>query len=107
MVPFVTLKLDKVYELKFGMGTMYRYEQLTGGKIQNLVGELSITTVINVIWAMLLQDNKDITQEEVIKLVDDHVDNMMDLINTVTNAITSAFAVSNKKTKSKNAPAKK
>ena len=92
MIPYVPIKLDKVYNLRFGMGAAYEFEKLTGIKVTKIDFEnFSIMEIAQLLWVMMRQENKDLTLEETLKIVDDHADNMEFVIVKITEAITAAF----------------
>lgn len=99
MIPFVILKLDKPYKLRFGMGAQVEFEQSTGIRLKQLADELdndpSMETIANALWAMLRRENKELTFEAVCELVDDNAENLTEITRTVSRAIEEAWAVNN------------
>lgn len=94
-IPFITIELDKVYSLRFGMGAQIQYEQISGQKIPELGKEMqagmSVKTLGQVLFAMLKRENKDLTLEKVSDLVDDNSDNMQYITDRVCEAIEAAY----------------
>ena len=92
MIPFVPIKLDKVYNLRFGMGAAYEFEKLTKIKVTKIdLENFSITELCQLLWVMMKQENKDLTLEQTLKLVDDNAESMTVVIEAITSAITAAF----------------
>ena len=91
MIPFTTIQLDRPRRLRFGMSAMCEWEQLTGIKLTSLDDELSVATVAKILWVMLKQDEPTLTFEQACALVDEHTDNLSDVMTAVTTAIQAAF----------------
>jgi len=91
-IPFVTIELDKPYRLRFGMGAMVEFEQLTGVKLMSISDEMSMDTCAKLLWVMLQQENRELTLEKTCQLVDEYADNINDVMGAVTGAIEAAFA---------------
>ena len=91
MIPSVSIQLDRVRALRFGMGAMVRFEQLTGLKLREMNDELSMDTTAKLLWVMLQQEDPALTLEDAIALVDRHAPNLPYVIARVTEAVTVAF----------------
>lgn len=92
MIPFIPLELDKVYNLRFGMGAAYEFEKLTGVKVTQIdLATFSIIEIAQLLWVMMRQENKDLTLEQTLKLIDDYADNLLDVTEKIGEAITLAF----------------
>lgn len=98
MIPFVTIELDRPRKLRFGMGAIVEYEQITGKKVQEIDEDISFSDLSNLLWVMLRQEQPDLTREQVLALVDDHAQSIGYVTNKVSEAITAAFNTG-KKTK--------
>lgn len=100
-IPFITIILDKPYELRFGMGSQIQYEHLSGKTIPELGREmqtgLSLTSMNRVLYVMLKKHIKDLTLEKVSELVDDYADNIPYISDKVCEAINAAYRVNNPK----------
>lgn len=96
MIPSMALKLDKVYNLRFGMGAQVEFEQLTGRRLNALLKELqtdpSMETVATALWIMMKRENKELTLEKVYEIVDDN-SSLLDVSKSVIEAITAAWEV--------------
>jgi hypothetical protein len=93
-IPFTVIELDKPYRLKFGMGAMIEYEQLTGEKLTAMVyydGPISVQQAANALLAMLRQENPGLSLRDVLNLVDEHAESMAYVLGKVAEAITAAF----------------
>ena len=103
MIPFIVIELDRPRKLRFGMGAMIEFEQLTKKKITELTDDdMSGELLANILWIMLRQEQPELTLKQVCDIVDDYADNMTDVVSKVTEAINAAFA---SKSESKNAKA--
>jgi len=91
MIPFVSLQLDKVYNLRFGMGAIVEFESLTGLKLMEIGEEMSFDICAKILWVMMRQENKELTLEQVCALVDNYADSLDVVIEAVTKAIEGAF----------------
>ena len=91
MIPFTTITLDRPRRLRFGMLAMVAFEQETGIRLTSLDDELSVATVAKILWVMLRQDEPTLTFEQVCTLVDEHTDNLAEVMTAVTTAIQAAF----------------
>ena len=89
-IPFVTIKLDKTYQLRFGMRAMVEFEQTSGKKLMELNEEMSVETACQMLWIMLKKDRPELTLMEVCDLVDDYAQNIMDIVDAVTEAVQDA-----------------
>ena len=90
-IPFITINLDKPRKLRFGMGAMVEFEQITGIKLMSLGDEISIDTASKILWVMLKQEDETLTLKEMLNLIDDYADNITSVMEKVTQAIQSAF----------------
>lgn len=103
MIPYIPLKLDKVYNLRFGMAAAYEFEKLSKIKVTRIdLQQFSIMEIAQLLWAMMRQDNKELTLDQALSLVDEYAENMNDVIAAVAEAIQAAFDTGEK---SKNAQA--
>lgn len=94
-IQFLTVNWDKPRRLRFGMGAMVEYEQITGEKLSALNQDLSYDTCAKILWVMLKQDDNDLTLKDVCNLVDEYGDNISDVIDLVTTAIELALEQKN------------
>lgn len=90
-IPFVTINLDKPRKLRFGMGAMVEFEQLTGIKLMSLTDEMSIDICAKILWVMLKREDSELTLDKTCELIDEYADNITDVIETVTQAMQAAF----------------
>ena len=83
--PFVLLKLDKDYELRFDNRAGCTFEQITGKKMTELA-EISLTDMNALIYVGIKKHNPNLTLDAVIDLIDDHAD-----IEVISKIISKAF----------------
>lgn len=91
MIPYVEITLDKPRRLRFGMGAALSFERTTGIKLTSLGDEISFEVCAQLLHAMIKQDSPGLTLEHTVALVDEHSDNLMDIMTAVTKAIEVAF----------------
>lgn len=92
MIPYVELTLDgKAYKLRFGMGAMVAFEKSTGKKLMEIDENMSVETTAELLYAMMRQENKELTFEDTMDLVDNGADSLTDITAKVTEAIMAAF----------------
>jgi hypothetical protein len=90
------LTLDKEYKLRFGMGAMSQYEQLTGLKLADIDVDIPYDIVLKLLWVMLKQIEPDLTLEKTIELVDENADNLVEIVALTCHAFRSALVGSKK-----------
>ncbi len=95
---FTILELDRPRKLRYGMGALILIEELTGKAITQLdMQNIKIGDLAKILYAGLYNDDKALTVEKVVDLIDEHSD-----ITTVSEklgeAMTNAFGKNDKKT---------
>ena len=90
-IPFIPIELDKPRRLRFGLGAMVEFEQLTGIKLASIGDEMSFEVCAKLLWIMLKQDEPELTLEQIYKLVDEHSNSVAEVISLVTEAVTAAM----------------
>lgn len=94
-IPFITLILDKPYQLRFGMAAQVQFEHLSKKTIPELGKEmqtgLSMSSLNTVLYVMLKKEIEDLTLEKTCDLVDDNADNMPYITEKVCDAINAAY----------------
>lgn len=86
---------EKTYKLRFGMGAMVEYEELTKKKLTEFDDTTSMKELCEVLWIMLKQNDESLTLKSASKLVDEGFDGtMQDLMELVNEAINIALATS-------------
>ncbi len=84
---------EKIYKLRFGMGAMIEYEQVTGKKLTELGENTSMTELCEILWVLLKQNDESLTLKSASKLVDEGFDGtMQDLMALVNEVINMAIA---------------
>lgn len=88
--PFVLLKLDKDYEFRLNNKAGYYYKQLTGKSIEQNLQEMGTADFNEIIYAGLKCIDKDITLENVLDLIDEHMDceTLAEIVNKALEAST-------------------
>ena len=75
--PFILIKLDKEYELRFSNLAAIYFEEITGKSLQSALNnteEVSIYDMNALIYGGIKSKNKDISFQEVVELVDEYAD---------------------------------
>jgi hypothetical protein len=90
-IPFVSIELDKVYNLRFGMDAQVEFEQLSGMACAEIEDNASMTTYAKVLWAMMRSENENITFKEVLQLVDNHAPNSKYVYEKIGEAVRVSF----------------
>jgi hypothetical protein len=91
-IPFTILNLDKPRKLRFGMGAMMEFEQLTGIKLASLNEDIEPAVIGKILWVMLKQDDESLTLKEMCRIIDEHADSLADIISATGDAVQAAFA---------------
>lgn len=72
---FVPVKLDKMRNLRFGMKALSKIEDILGKPLAKLnLENLTISEMATIIWAGLEHEDKALTPDIVMDLIDDHSD---------------------------------
>jgi hypothetical protein len=90
-IPFIMINLDKPRKLRFGMGAMVEFEQLTGIKLMELNDEMSMDVCSKLLWIMLKQEDKELTLQKTCELIDEYAESITEVITAITKAIEAAF----------------
>jgi hypothetical protein len=88
MLPFKTIELDKSYEVRFTMGAIEEFEEMTGRGI--LDAAYNYASTAKLLWVALKQKNPSLTLEQTRKLIDEHAKS----INYVRDIILEALVLS-------------
>lgn len=93
MIPHLMITLDKPRRLRFSMSACVQFEQLTEYSLSNLDDAITTDICMKLLWVMLRQDEPDITLPQTLALVDEHCDNLYDIMKSVGSAVRLAFKV--------------
>lgn len=99
----VFITLGKEYELRLSFEAIEDFENKTGKGIHDDLSCGSATTNLQKLWAMMRQTNKDLTLEDVKKLVNEH-SHILKIKKPVFEATLAAFETESPNAK---APAEK
>lgn len=89
-IPFEVIELDKPRKIRFGLAGLTLAEEMTGKTITEICEEMSMNDIAKVLYAGLSWDDKELTPEKVIELVDDYADDLGYVIKKLTEAISNA-----------------
>jgi len=78
------------------MGATMEFKELTGMSFSELGDNVSEQVLGQILWVMLKQENQDLTQKDVNKLIDEYFDGTMDdLMDLTQQAIQAAYPPQN------------
>lgn len=87
---YYPIKLDKVRNLRYGMRAIDRIEKKLKKKIGDIdgatIGNLSMEEYATFIWAGLVHEDKDLTPNKVMDLIDEHSS-----LGTISKEMWTAF----------------
>jgi hypothetical protein len=89
-IPFVIVNLDKPREMKLNFKVMIEFEKTNKMKITNIGSEDSIEMWLKLMYTMLRQEDKELTLEKTIALVDENL-TPEEAIELVSECIYNAF----------------
>jgi hypothetical protein len=105
MIPFFTFKLDKIYQLRFGMGSSVRFEQLTGRSVFD-IEQYDLDTCIQILWVLLSEQKPELKLEDVPALIDEYASSVTEIVKQVAEMCNAAYPAGDPKnvtkTKQKN-----
>jgi hypothetical protein len=91
---YFPIKLDKIRNLKFDMRAINRIEKKYGKPLMKIEGMqdgmLTMDETATIIWAGLAHEDKELTPDKVMDLIDDH-SNLRDVSKEMWKALNSAF----------------
>lgn len=88
---YVEIKLDKTRNLKYGMRALDRVEKKLKRKISQIdMNDLSMEEIATFIWAGLVHEDKELTVEKVMDLVDEY-SNLNEVSLKLDEAVNLAF----------------
>jgi len=90
-ISFKMIDLDRPRKLQLGFGVIAEYEQLTGKKIADIKQDSSLSDLMELLWVMLRRDDKELTLEQAVQLVDDYGNDITTIMTTIWEVIGSGF----------------
>lgn len=102
---YCPIQLDKVRNLKYGMRAIDLIEKKFGKPIMAIEGiengTLTMEEYATIIWAGLVHEDKDLTPDKVMDLIDEH-SSLVAVSKEMWKALNETFAVEEEKKKEKN-----
>jgi hypothetical protein len=96
---YTPIKLDKVRNFRYGMKAVSVIEKSLNTNVSKLdFDNLTMEDTATIIWAGLVHEDKDLTPDKVMDLIDDHSD-IQTAIETMGKAFNEAFSGNGKKGK--------
>ena len=87
----VTIELDKIRNLRYGLNALVKVEELTGKSITKLdLENISMKDLRTILFAGLYHEDNDLTPEKVGELIDDY-SNIGEVAGKLGEAFTIAF----------------
>jgi hypothetical protein len=96
LIPFRIINLDKPRKIKFGYKALITAQVLTGKAVLDVVMDttrIDVDILSKLLYAGLQHEDKDLTLEKVIDLVDEYAENVTDVIDATTEAFCDAVGV--------------
>lgn len=93
---YIPYKLDKIRNLRYGMLALSMIEETTGRSLSAWdLNNVSIRDLGVLVWAGLYHEDKELTPESVMELIDEH--SSIDEAGEVAGKAISAMKIKNKK----------
>lgn len=89
-IPYTIIELDRPRELRLTMRAVVEFERTNNVKFMELENEMSMDLCGKLLYTMLKQDDKALTYDAVIDLIDQHT-SIYNVVQAVTEAMTLAF----------------
>ena len=87
----VTIELDKIRNLRYGMNALVKVEEITGKNITKLdLSDISMKDLRTILFAGLYHEDKDLTPEKTGNLIDEY-GNITEIAAKLGEAFTLAF----------------
>jgi hypothetical protein len=90
-IPFVTIELDKPRRLRFGMGAICEFKDLTGIDIRTIKSQMNLETCMKILWVMLRQDDQALEYKAACKLVDDFAPSLQYVVEKIAQIMKASF----------------
>lgn len=89
---YTPVKLDKVRNFRYNMRALTLIEKAFKKNIASVNFEnLTIEETMTIVWAGLVHEDKDLTVEGLIDLIDDNGIKLAEIVGAMTDAISEAF----------------
>lgn len=99
---FYPIKLDKMRNFRYGMKALHLIEKKLKKPISKIDMEnLTMEDAATLIWAGLQHEDKDLTPEKVMDLIDEH-SNLQTVLTAMSEAFASAFGTGGEEGDAKN-----
>lgn len=88
---FTPIQLDKMRNLRYGMKAISLIEKKFGKNIAKInMDDLTMEEIATFVWAGLVHEDKELTTDKVMDLIDDY-SNVQDVLAKVGEALNKAF----------------
>jgi hypothetical protein len=96
----IPIELDKPRNLRYGIGTQIKVEKLLGCKITQIdMSKIGMEEWAKIVYAGLEWEDKTLTVDKTIALIDDNADNVEDVIDKAAEAFNAAYPDKSKNSK--------
>jgi hypothetical protein len=86
-LPYITIVLDKPRKLRFDITALLDFEQLTGKIALSSIGDRSMQTTMQFLWAALKQEEPELTYEKTVELVKQYAKSPLTVAKKVAEAL--------------------
>lgn len=103
------VKMDRMRNLRYGHAAIAKAEDIIGRRISDInINRLSFGEAAKLIWAGLEHEDRELTPDRVLEIMDDHDLSMGEILGMAAEAIVMAFPPQKKKevTKQRTSPQK-
>lgn len=88
---YTPITLDKVRNFRFGMKAVHLIEKKLGVAVSKLdLDELTMEQTATIMWAGLFHEDKELTPDKIMDLIDDH-SNLTDALKVMAEAFAEGF----------------
>ncbi len=89
---YYPIQMDKARNFRYGMKALSMIEKKFKKNLSAIdFGNLTIEETITIIWAGLVHEDKDLTTERLMDIIDNNDIKLTDIIEAMNAAITDAF----------------
>lgn len=95
-IPFLVIELDRPRKIRLGMSAIVEFEMLTGEKVMAINKDSNFEVLMKLLWVMLKQEDKELTFEGTLELIDEYGGSLTEIMSFVGEVISIAFGADEK-----------
>lgn len=100
---YYPIQLDKSRNFRYGMKALSLIEKKFKKNLSAIdFGNLTIDETMTIVWAGLVHEDRDLTVERLIDIIDENDIKFMSIIEAMNEAITGAFGTNGESTENPN-----